>query len=304
LRTLGTVRAAPVAAGSYIPLSYAFSSEGMGGKNTLIIELNPDGDQNEIYVYNNFFYYPFTVISDKVNPVLDVSFDGRRILDGEFVSPKPEIIISAKDNNPYFPMDSLDLFKLSYVTFMGQDSVVVLEGNPQIRFEPGTTSQNKAKIEYRPGILSDGEYTLKVQSQDRLGNLSGDEPYAIRFRVLNENTITPIFNYPNPFSTRTRFLFTLTGSDIPVRFRIDVYTITGRMVRRLDIREYSDIHIGQNTSGFEWDGTDDYGDRLANGVYLYKAHISYADGTSPRIRDDGGMGRFFNNGFGKLVIMR
>jgi hypothetical protein len=76
------------------------------------------------------------------------------------------------------------------------------------------------------------------------------------------------------------------------------------MVRRLDIREYSDIHIGQNTSGFEWDGTDDYGDRLANGVYLYKAHISYADGTSPRIRDDGGMGRFFNNGFGKLVIMR
>lgn len=304
IRTIGTIRAAPVPAGSFIPLQFTFSSEGMGGKNTLIIELNPDGDQNEIYVYNNFFYYPFTVMSDKVNPVLDVSFDGRRILDGEFVSPKPEIIISAKDNNPYFPMDSLGLFRVSYLTFAGQDSVVMLEGNPQIRFEPATTAQNKAKIEYRPGTLQDGEYTLKVQSQDRMGNLSGDEPYTIRFRVLNENTITPIFNYPNPFSTRTRFLFTLTGADIPVRFRIDVYTITGRMVRRLDIREYSDIHIGQNTSGFEWDGTDDYGDRLANGVYLYKAHISYADGTSPRIRDDGGMGRFFNNGFGKLVIMR
>jgi len=55
-----------------------------------------------------------------------------------------------------------------------------------------------------------------------------------------------------------------------------------------------------NRTDYKWNGTDDYGEKLANGVYLYKVNLpadmeryenQYAD-------------RFFTKGFGKLVIMR
>lgn len=301
---LGIRKFPPVPAGNFIRTEFEFSTSGIPGNNTLVIELNPDREQNELYAFNNFFYYPFQVGGDGVNPVLDISFDGRHIMDGEIVSPRPEIVITSKDNNPFYAMDSLGCFRVSYKTFSGRDSVVVLENNAQIQFEPGVLPQNKAKLIYRPGPFSDGEYTLQAQSFDKMGNPSGEYPYQIRFRVINENTISPVFNYPNPFSTRTRFVFTLTGSDIPQTFRIDIFTITGKLVRRIDLRELGFVHIGQNLNGYEWDGTDDYGDRLANGVYLYKVITKYSDGSVPRVRDESGVGSYFKNGFGKLVMFR
>ncbi len=301
---LGSKKFASLPAASSILTEFEFNSIGMGGQNTLIVEVNPDLILPELYLFNNYFYYPFFVDGDNQNPLLDITFDGRRLMDGEVVSPKPEIVITSKDNNPVFPIDSLGCFRISYRTENGADSVVVLENNSQISFSPGILPQNRARLKYQPGPLVDGDYTLRVQGFDKVGNAAGGQPYEIRFKVINENTITPIFNYPNPFSTRTKFVFTLTGKDMPSIFRLEIYTITGRLIRRMDLRELGLVHIGQNLNGFEWDGTDDYGDRLANGVYLYKAVIRYPDGTEPKLREASGLNHYFNNGFGKLVIFR
>ena len=57
-------------------------------------------------------------------------------------------------------------------------------------------------------------------------------------------------------------------------------TITGRVVREIDLDELGPIHIGNNISEFRWDGTDEFGDRLARGVYLYKMSVRTMDGSS------------------------
>lgn len=301
---LGIKKFAALLAGASVLTEFEFNTAGMGGQNTLIIEVNPDGLLNELYNFNNFFYFPFTADGDNQNPLLDITFDGRRLMDGEIVSPKPEIVIVNKDNNPVYPIDSIGCFRISYRTTTGADSVVILENNAQVSFSPGVLPQNRARLRYQPGPLADGEYTFRVQGYDKVGNASGEQPYEIRFKVVNENSITPIFNYPNPFSTKTKFVFTLTGKDMPSVFRIEIYTVTGRLVKRMDLRDLGLVHIGQNLNGFEWDGTDDYGDRLANGVYLYKAVIRYPDGSEPKMREEAGLTNYFNNGFGKLVIFR
>jgi hypothetical protein len=91
---------------------------------------------------------------------------------------------------------------------------VYFDGNAALQFIPGSTSANKAKIEYRPTFTIDGKYDFIVKAKDRSNNKSGSVEYKISFEVVNKSTITNILNYPNPFSTRTHFVFTLTGSVI------------------------------------------------------------------------------------------
>ena len=59
----------------------------------------------------------------------------------------------------------------------------------------------------------------------------GFHPDQVRFEVINESQITNFYPYPNPFSTSTRFVFTLTGSVIPDQYKIQIMTISGKVVR-------------------------------------------------------------------------
>ena len=75
----------------------------------------------------------------------------------------------------------------------------------------------------------DGKYRLSVQAADRNGNLSGDYAYTINFEVINETSISYLTNYPNPFSTSTRFVYTLTGNAVPENMLIQIMTILTKL---------------------------------------------------------------------------
>ena len=168
-------------------------------------------------------------------------------------------------------------------------------------FEPAALPNNSCKINYIP-TLSDGIYDLKVQAKDRTGNASGKVEYKISFEVINKPTVTNVLNYPNPFSTSTRFVFTLTGSEVPDFFKIQILTITGKIVRDINKYELGHLHIGRNITEYAWDGKDEFGDQLANGLYLYRT-ITQLDGKSLEHRDTEA-DSFFTQGFGKMYLIR
>jgi flagellar hook assembly protein FlgD len=141
-----------------------------------------------------------------------------------------------------------------------------------------------------------------VAATDASGNASGAQDYQVNFEVINRSTITQVMNYPNPFTTSTRFVFTLTGSQIPDFFRIQIYTISGKVVRTIDLPELGPVRIGRNISEFVWDGTDNFGDRLANGVYLYQV-IARINGEPIELRESGADG-YFRKEFGKMYLFR
>ena len=141
-----------------------------------------------------------------------------------------------------------------------------------------------------------------MQATDASGNLAGVQPYSIRFEVVNESQITNFYPYPNPFSSSTRFVFTLTGSDIPEQIKIQIMTISGRVVREIIQDEIGPIHIGNNITEYAWDGHDEFGDQLANGVYLYRVLVRMNGQTLP-LRPTAG-DKAFKQGFGKLYLLR
>ena len=71
-----------------------------------------------------------------------------------------------------------------------------------------------------------------------------------------------------------RFVFTLTGESIPDDIKIQITTITGKVVKTITKSELGAIHLGNNITDVVWNGTDEFGDKLASGVYLYKVIIT------------------------------
>jgi flagellar hook assembly protein FlgD len=143
---------------------------------------------------------------------------------------------------------------------------------------------------------------LLVQATDKSGNQSGANDYRIRFEVDNRPSITEMLNYPNPFSTRTQFVFSLTGSEVPDQIQITIMTITGKVVKQIDETQLGQLRIGRNQTDFWWDGTDEFGDPLANGIYLYTVSAKLK-GEDLELRENAAS-RFFSKGVGKMYLMR
>lgn len=277
------------------------------GPNVLFVEVNPQDSlwQLEQYHFNNLAKLLFEVNKDDVNPILDVTFDGVHILNGDIVSAKPEIVMQLSDDNPYIPLnDTSDFFiyltdpneKVRRIHFTDKNGVEVLQ------FNEASLPDNKASIYWNPELAQDGLYKLRVQARDGSDNLSGNVSYEISFEVINRSTITSIVNYPNPFTTNTRFVFTLTGSVVPDVFKIQILTVTGKVVREITQNELGPIRVGRNVTQYAWDGTDEFGDPLANGVYLYRV-ITKINGESIEHRQSK-VDDFFKKDFGKMYIMR
>ncbi len=290
-----------------------YSTLGLSGLNSIWIEFNPINEhtgtyyQLEQYHHNNIAAKYFYVAADNTNPLLEVSFDGRFIMNGEIVSAKPEILITLKDENKFIALNDTSLFEIHLTNLTTGEPKRVnfgIQENPleTIEWIPAELPDNSCKIIYKPIFTSDGTYRLQVHAKDMAGNISGDNDYIIDFEIITKSTITNLLNYPNPFSTSTRFVFELTGSEIPDELVIEIFTISGKVVKRIYLEELGNITIGKNITEFAWDGCDTYGDRLANGVYFYtvKAKIN---GEEIEKRDVG-TDKFFKREIGKMYILR
>lgn len=312
---IGNRRYRPLAGKDTLHASISYDPRSFGGNNIFFVEANPNNDQPEQYHPNNLGYLPFRLVLDQRNPLIDVTFDGVHILDRDIVSSKPFIKIVLRDENKFLKLDDTSLVKLRirHPSDIGATRAVPLDGTVA-RFIPAAPGdkENNAIIEYRPTLLEDGLYELFVNGADRSGNEAGAADYQISFEVVNKSSITNVLNYPNPFSTSTAFVFTLTGSQIPTQFKIQIMTVTGKVVREITRQELGPIHIGRNITEYKWDGRDQYGQMLGNGVYLYRV-VTSINGTSIEHREDmdldnrpsaNQVDKFFKNGYGKMYIMR
>ncbi len=294
-------------AGDTLILSLKHQTLDDEGRNTLIVEVNPDHDQAEQYSFNNQMNIAYTVIRDKRNPLLDVTFDGRHIMDNDIVSAKPHINILLLDDNRFLPLNDTALVNV-FLVAPGSGRKRLSFASPELQFIPADEDpdgKNEAEIIYTPEFETDGRYELIVRASDKAGNRAGDLDYQIGFRVFTENSISNVFNYPNPFSSSTRFVFTITGSEVPQQLKIQIMTVTGRVVREIDKDELGPLVVGSNVTRFAWDGTDQYGDPMANGLYLYRIITRNADGQSiNNFELPSNADRFFKNGIGKIYLAR
>jgi hypothetical protein len=292
-----------LAGNSYKVITKKISTNELSGNNIFSMSVNGQEVQPEVTFNNNFVNIGFEVTTDQRNPMLDVTFDGYRIMSGDFVSPTPVIRLTSKDDNQFKIQKDTTTFNLFIKRPSSNGEFEKINfSSPEVTFVSGTSTNNTAILEYKPQRMEDGDYALRVQSKDATGNSAGSNNYEIDFKVLNESTITNFFPYPNPGTTNIRFVFTLTGSRPPDQLLIRILTITGKVVKEITADEFGPIKIGNNISEFGWNGTDNFGDRLANGVYLYQV-FSRIDGQTIKKRDTSA-DQFVLHNTGKIYLLK
>lgn len=222
---------------------------------------------DEYYVYNNIIDKNFFVLRDSVKPIFTITVDGKEIVNGDIISAKPEILITLKDDSP-LPLDT-SLFTIIF------DNIPLSFSKPDLLYNYIPYPNSEATIQWTP-TLKDGKHTLEVLAKDASGNFFDTTSSRTVFYVYNQPNLLYVYNYPNPFKNDTYFTFELRGTVVPDEFLIKIYTVAGRLIKEITIPS-SAMNIGFNR--IYWDGRDEDGDEISNGIYFYKVISRLNDET-------------------------
>jgi flagellar hook assembly protein FlgD len=223
-------------------------------------------------------------------------------MQNDLISPRPLIHIKLKDENPFLLLNDSSFLKIEIKKPNASTYQAVQFQSEEVSYTPANSANNnELSVLYKPHFTEDGTYSMRIKVKDASNNNYNNEAYNIDFEVVNASSITHFFPYPNPFSTHTQFVFTLTGEVVPDDLKIQIMTVSGKIVREISKAELGPIKIGHNITEYKWNGTDEFGDRLANGVYLYRVVLKNANDFEKRSTSGD---QYFKEGFGKLYLMK
>ncbi len=229
-------------------------------------------------------------LADEQGPQVDVFMNTENFIFGGITNPNPTLLVKLQDEN------GINVVGNS----IGHDLEAVLDGNTQNSFllndfyESDLDDYKRGAVRYPLFDLAEGRHEIRVTAWDVANNPA--EGYTEFLVAASEEVaLKHVLNYPNPFTDRTCFQFdhNLAGQELDVM--IQIFTISGRLVKTIQANIFSDgaLRLGDC---IEWDGRDDYGDRLARGVYLYKVKVRSNLGTTNTLSGE--------SDFEKLVILK
>ena len=209
-----------------------------------------------------------TAVNDGKGPEIEIFFDNSDYVSSYLVGPEPNLIVKLFDETGLNTTGTGVGHKLEGILNKNQGSPIDFTDYFLGELDAGG---KKGEINYKFNKMNEGDYTIEVKAWDVFNNFSNEESF---FTVVSTNdlVVRDVYNYPNPFTSNTSFTFQHNLTK-PVDVKINVYTISGRLVKQLE-----DKNINQKFVKINWDGRDEDGDQLGNGTYLYKVIVKTTDG--------------------------
>lgn len=204
---------------------------------------------------------------DNTPPSASVFLNDRTFTSGGVTNQNPTFIAELSDENG-----------INLTQSIGRALTLVLNGderNPIVLnefYEAREGSFTEGDIRFPIRNLRDGRYSLRFKAWDTFNN---SVEQFLDFTVADSSKLTlgnRIMNYPNPFRDRTTFVIENNRPNDLLNVQIKIYTVAGRLIKTLrDAQASHRINVA-------WDGKDDDGSDVANGIYLYKVILSSQDG--------------------------
>lgn len=212
------------------------------------------------------------VSGDNTGPVINAYLNDEKFVNGTIVNETPVLLLHLSDSS------GINIVG----TGIGHDITAVLDGDPKKIyvlndfFESELNSYQKGSVHFQLPALEEGIHSLAIKAWDVANN---SNEALIEFRVLKKQNLSlnHVLNYPNPFTTRTVFWFEHNRPNEDLRVTIQIFTVSGKLVKT--IRQTINTP-GNRSNDIEWNVRDDYGDKLARGVYIYQLRVTSSDGKN------------------------
>jgi hypothetical protein len=209
---------------------------------------------------------------NRVGPEISLYLNDTLFISGGLSDTKPILIGKLKDENGINTVGN----------GIGHDLIAIIDNNTQQPiilnefYETDLDTYKSGEIRYQLPELSEGNHTLKLQAWDVHNNSSSA---TIDFIVAKDSEIAleHVLNYPNPFTSRTEFMFEHNQVCNTLDVLIQIFTVSGKLVKTIEHRA---LQHGFRSESIPWDGTDDFGDRIGKGVYVYRMEVRNENGQS------------------------
>ncbi len=164
---------------------------------------------------------------------------------------------------------------------IGHDISAILDGNENSikilndYYLADVNTYKSGAIDFPYFNLADGSHNIELKVWDIHNNSS---KAAINFVVASSSqmALDQLFNYPNPIIDYTTFSFEHNQSNEKLDIRIDIYSIDGTFVTRIEEVLYAD---GYRNNEIKWDATDSGGSRIMKGIYIYRMIVKTESGN-------------------------
>jgi Peptidase family C25 len=209
------------------------------------------------------------VSNDVEGPTINAFLNDDKFVNGSVVNETPVLLLKLKDSS------GINIAG----TGIGHDITAMLDGDAEKLFvlndffETNLDSYQEGLVRFQLPKLSEGMHRLVIKAWD-IANNSNES--VIDFFVAREAgfTISRVYNYPNPFTTRTQFWFEHNRPNENLLVHIQIFTITGKLIKT--IRQTINT-TGNRSYEIEWNARDDFGEKLARGVYIYQLRVTTAN---------------------------
>ncbi len=200
-----------------------------------------------------------------VGPEIELFMNDTTFVSGGVTNTTPIFIAKLKDENGINTAGS----------GIGHDLVASIDGDSQnaIRlndyYESDLDTYQSGQVRYQMNDMTPGEHRITFKAWDVHNNST---ERTLDFLVADDAGIAldHVLNYPNPFTTNTAFFFEHNQPCEFLDVRIQVFTVGGKLVKTINERVKQN---GFRSDSISWDGTDDFGDRIGKGVYVYRLEV-------------------------------
>jgi len=220
---------------------------------------------------------------DNIGPVINIFLNDEKFAFGGITNENPLLIVKLTDSSGINTVGNGIGHDLTAVLNEETKNTIILNDF----YEAALDNYQKGEVRYPFANLEPGRYELKVKAWDVYNN-SSEEYTEFVVALSEELALAHVLNYPNPFTTSTRFQFEHNRPGDMLDVQVQIYTISGKLIKTIDTEVFSQ---GYRVDNIEWNGRDDFGDRIGRGVYIYKLKVRTPDGKTA-------------NQFEKLVILK
>jgi hypothetical protein len=210
--------------------------------------------------------------TDNAGPVIKPFMNDEKFVFGGITNESPDLYAVVKDQNGVNTVGN----------GIGHDITATLDGNTENvvvlndYYQADLNSYQSGKIRYPFDELSEGSHTLNLKVWDVYNNSS---------QTYTEFVVAPsadlalkhVLNYPNPFTTKTQFYFEHNQCCVVLEAQVQIFTVSGKLVKT--INQYVSTE-GYRSEGIDWDGRDEFGDKIGRGVYLYRVKVKDGNGST------------------------